>query len=87
MPQSINDYCNTIDTDTVYWCMGDIGVLSLTLNWLQSCKLLGIPILFVALDTEMYEAIKDINPRSPCVRIQIYYRTTDNERWQELVLY
>jgi len=62
MPQSINDYCNTIDTDTIYWCMGDIGVLSLTLNWLQSCKSLGIPILFVALDTEMYEAIKDINP-------------------------
>mgnify|MGYP004104022665 CR=1 FL=1 len=42
--------------------MGDIGVLPLTLNWLESCKLRSIPILYVALDVDSYNAVKDSNP-------------------------
>lgn len=62
MQKSITDYCNSITDDTVYWCMGDINVLPLTLNWLKSCELLNIPILYVALDIDSYNAVKDINP-------------------------
>lgn len=62
MQKSIADYCDTLSGETVYWCMGDIGVLDLVLNWLHSCEIVGMPVLFVALDTDIYNEIKDIYP-------------------------
>jgi len=64
MQKSIAEYCNSITDDTVYWCMGDSGVIPLALNWLESCQLLDIPVLFVALDKEAYDVISVVNPNT-----------------------
>ena len=58
MLESIRDYCDSVESDTVFWCMGDETVLPLTMNWTESCKQLGIPMLYVALDLQSYHAMQ-----------------------------
>lgn len=58
MLESIRDYCDSVESDTVFWCMGDKTVLPLAMNWTNSCERLGIPMLYVALDLPSYHAMQ-----------------------------
>lgn len=62
MPGSLADYCNSINDDTVFWCMGDEPVVGLAMNWVASCERVGIKPLFVALDLQTYHIMQSRTP-------------------------